>query len=130
MAAPGSRPQETAKQLRYRKLRAEWRGVYEPPDLKRFERQVGDVVAQVLKRAGLDDRMAEETMIREWAGMVGDFLAAQSKPTGLRNGVLQVAVLQAAVRYDLERNLKREVLNRLQQRFGKTVVKDVRFLSS
>lgn len=129
MAEPKGRSQETAKQFRHRRLRAEWRGVYEPPDLGRFERTVGDVVAQVLKRAGLNDRIAEETMIREWAGMVGDFLAAQSKPSGLRNGVLQVSVLQSAVRYDLERNLKREILGRLQQRFGKTVVKDVRFVS-
>jgi hypothetical protein len=42
---------------------------------------------------------------------------------------LQVAVLQAAVRYDLERNLKRELLNRRQQRFGKSIVKDLRFVS-
>jgi predicted nucleic acid-binding Zn ribbon protein len=129
MAEPRGRPQETAQQYRYRRLRAEWRGVYEAPDLSRFERKVGDIVAQVLKKAGLNDRLAEETMIREWAVMVGDFLAGQSKPTGLRNGVLQVAVLQAAVRYDLERNLKREILNRLQQRFGKSIVKDLRFVS-
>jgi predicted nucleic acid-binding Zn ribbon protein len=129
MAEARGRPQETAQQFRYRRLRAEWRGVYEPPDLTRFEKTVADVVAQVLKRAGLNDRLAEETMIREWGAMVGDFLAGQSKPTGLRNGVLQVMVLQAAVRYDLERNLKREILQRLQQRFGKAVVKDLRFVS-
>lgn len=109
-------------------MRAEWRGVYEPPDLSRFERKVGDIVEQVLKRAGLNDRLAEETMTREWSGIVGDFLAAQSKPTGLRGGVLQVAVMQSAVRYDLERNLKREILTRLQKRFGKAVVKDLRFV--
>ncbi len=109
-------------------MRAEWRGIYEPPDLSKFERKVGDVVAQILKRAGLEDRLAEETVQREWAGMVGPFLAGQSKPTGLRQGVLIVAVLQSAVRYDLERNLKREILQRLQTRFGRAVVKDLRFV--
>jgi len=109
-------------------MRAEWRGVYEPPDLGKFERKIGDVVGQILKRAGLNDRLAEETVVREWAAIVGQFLAGQSKPTGLRAGVLQVAVLQSAVRYDLERNLKREILQRLQTRFGKNVVKDIRFL--
>lgn len=128
MAEPRGRPQESAQQLRYRRMRAEWRGVYEPPDLSKFERRVGDVVEQILKRAGLDGRLAEETVIREWAAIVGPFLAGQSKPTGLRQGVLQVAVLQSAVRYDLERNLKKEILHRLQNRFGKTVVKDLRFL--
>ena len=115
-------------QLRYRRMRAEWRGVYEPPDLSKFERKVGEVVQQILKRAGLNDRLAEETVTREWATIVGHFLAGQSKPTGLRGGVLQVAVLQSAVRYDLERNLKREILQRLQTRFGKTVIKDMRFV--
>lgn len=129
MSEPKGRQQETAQQRRFRRLRAEWRGVYEPPDLSRFERKVGDVVQQVLQRAGLGERLAEETMTREWAGVVGDFLAGQSKPTGLRQGVLQVAVLQSAVRYDLERNLKREILLRLQQRFGKTTVRDIRFVA-
>lgn len=129
MAEPRGRPQENSEQLRHRRLRAEWRGVYEPPDLSRFEKNVGDVVAQVLKKAGLNDRLAEETVTREWASMVGDFLAGQSKPTGLRGGVLQVAVLQSAVRYDMERNLKREILRRLQARFGKSVVKDLRFVA-
>lgn len=128
MAEPRGRPQETAAQLRYRKMRAEWRGVYEPPDLTKFERQVGDVVQQILKRAGLNDRLAEETVVKEWSAIVGEFLAAQSKPMGLRGGVLQVAVMQSAVRYDLERNLKREILKRLQTRFGKSVVKDLRFV--
>lgn len=127
MAEQRGRSQESAKDFRHRRLRAEWRGVYEPPDLSCFEKKVGDVVSAVLKRAGLSDRLAEETMCREWSVVVGDFLATQSKPTGLRNGVLQVLVLQATVRYDLERNLKREILRRLQERFGKTVVKDIRF---
>ena len=128
MAEPRGRPQESAAQLRQRRLRAEWRGVYEPPDLTKFERRIGDVVGRILQRAGLDHRLAEETVIREWATMVGDFLAAQSRPTGLRNGTLQVAVLQASVRYDLERNLKREILRRLQARFGKSVIADLRFV--
>lgn len=128
MAESRGRSQESAEQLRFRRMRAEWRGVYEPPDLSKFERNVGDVVQQILKRAGLGDRLAEETVVREWATIVGAFLAGQSKPTGLRGCVLQVAVLQSAVRYDLERNLKREILQRLQTRFGKTVIKDMRFV--
>ncbi len=129
MAEPRGRSQESAEQSRHRRLRGEWRGVYEAPDLSRFERRVGDVVEQVLKRAGLSERLAEETVAAEWAAMVGPFLAGQSKPTSLRGGVLQVAVLQSAVRYDLERNLKREILRRLQERFGKAAVRELRFVS-
>ena len=73
MAEPRGRSQESAEQSRHRRLRGEWRGVYEAPDLSRFERRVGDVVEQVLKRAGLSERLAEETVAAEWAAMVGPF---------------------------------------------------------
>ncbi|MES2708440.1 MAG: DUF721 domain-containing protein [Verrucomicrobiota bacterium] len=89
---------------------------------------MGDVVKRIMARAGLGERLAEEAVTREWATIVGAFLAGQSRPVGLRAGVLQVAVMQSAVLYDLERNLKRDILRRLQERFGRQVVKDVRFM--
>lgn len=122
------RMQESAGSRRHRMLRMELRGIYEPADLRGFERDVSDVVRKVMDRAGLGERLAEETVSREWEGMVGAFLAGQSRPVGLRSGVLQVAVLQSSVRYDLERNHKRDILRRLQERFGRQVVKDVRFM--
>ena len=127
MNDPKGRSQESAAALRHRRMRMEWRGVYEPPDLSRFERKVGDLVEKIMARAGLGERLAEESVSQEWAAIVGAFLAGQSRPVGLRAGVLQVAVLQSAVRYDLERNLKRDILQRLQTRFGRSVVKDIRF---
>lgn len=121
------RTQESGTARRHRQMRMEWRGVYEPPDLSRFERKMEDLVGKIMARAGLEERLAEESVSREWSAIVGNFLAGQSRPVGLRAGVLQVAVLQSAVRYDLERNLKRDILRRLQERFGKQVVKDLRF---
>lgn len=121
------RSQETSKARRHRWMLTELRGIYQAPDLSGFERNMGDLVGKIMTRAGLGDRLAEESVTREWGTIVGSFLAGQSKPVGLRAGVLQVAVLQSSVRYDLERNHKRDILRRLQERFGHQTVRDIRF---
>lgn len=118
---------ESARERLRRRILGDWRGCEQPRDLRRHERMAADLVRHVLARAGLGNRIMEEEMAKEWAGMVGEFLARHSRPVALRNGVLQVAVMQSAVRYDLERNLKRDVLAKLQKRYGPGVVKDLRF---
>ena len=112
-----------------RRLLAEWRGVYVPPDLTRFERRVGDLVKGVLHRAGVSDRLSHEEVATAWAGIVGPFLAAQSRPVAIRRGVVEVAVLQSAVRYELERQWKRDVLARLKDAFGQARIRDIRFVA-
>ena len=111
-----------------RRILAEWRGVYIPPDLSGYERKVGDLVQRVLRRVGLPEQSSHEQMAAQWESLVGPFLAAQSRPTALRRGVLEVSVTQSAVRYELERQWKRKVLARLQETFGRDRVKDVRFI--
>ena len=118
---------ENARRRLQRKILADWRGVYIPPDLSGYERKVNDVVGRVMKRAGIEDRLNHEEVAAEWEATVGEFLAKHSRPVSLRRGVLHVAVLQASVRYDLERRLKRDILLRLQERYGKLKVKDIRF---
>lgn len=122
-----SRTPESTRRAQQRRVLADWRGVYIPPDLSGYERKVGDVVGRVLKKAGIEDRVSHEHIAAEWESTVGDFLAKHSRPVALRRGVLIVAVLQAAVRYDMERRHKRDILARLQQLYGKAKVKDVKF---
>ena len=111
-----------------RRILSEWRGVYVPPDLSGYERRIGDLVARVVQRSGVGDRLAHEEIAAEWEKMVGPFLAAQSRPTALRRGVLEVSVVQSAVRYELERQWKRDVLKRLKETFGESRIRDVRFI--
>ncbi len=124
-----SRRQESKDQYRRRMILSAWRGCEQPADLRRNEKMAGQVVGRILKKAGLGDRLVEEEMVREWAGIVGEFLARHSRPVSLKSGVLQVAVLQASVRYDLERNCKKDIAQKLAARFGRGVVRDVRFVN-
>lgn len=125
---PSRRRGEILLERQRRRILAEWRGVYVPPDLSGYERKVGDLVQRVLRRAGLPEQTSHEQMAARWESLVGPFLAAQSRPTALRRGVLEVSVTQSAVRYELERQWKRKVLARLQESFGCDRVRDVRFI--
>jgi hypothetical protein len=41
--------------------------------------------------------------------------------------VLSIQVLQPSVRYELERNWKNEILAKLQARFGKKAIREIKF---
>jgi hypothetical protein len=45
----------------------------------------------------------------------------------LSGGVLGIHVLQPSLRYELERNWKREILTKLQERFGKKAIREIKF---
>jgi predicted nucleic acid-binding Zn ribbon protein len=64
-----------------------------PDDRRRRPSTVGDVLASVLERAGLTERVAQAGVIPEWATLVGAQIAAVTAPVSLqRDGTLVVAV--------------------------------------
>jgi predicted nucleic acid-binding Zn ribbon protein len=105
----------------------EWRGITERPFTKDTSQGVQSLVQQALRKLGLDQRIKEEEISAAWKEVVGDFLAAHSAPAGLKEGVLLIRVLQPTVHFELERVWKRKVLEKLQSRFGKSAIRNVRF---
>lgn len=106
---------------------AEWRGLPQavpPPDRLK---PVADPLAAVMKKLGLGERMREEQIVKAWREVVGDFIAAHSCPTRMKDGVLHVQVVQPTLHYELDRVLKPQILQKLRQRFGARVIRDVRF---
>jgi predicted nucleic acid-binding Zn ribbon protein len=62
-------------------------------DPPRRPAKLGDVLASVLERAGLTDRMAQARVIPEWPALVGAQIAAVTEPVALQgDGTLVVAV--------------------------------------
>jgi predicted nucleic acid-binding Zn ribbon protein len=106
---------------------AEWRGL--PEKFTRPDRwqAPADVLPKLMQRLGLKDRLQETEVIEAWSKIVGDFIAAHSAPTALREGVLYVRVLQPALHYELEQVSKIDILRKLKQRFGAKIIRDVRF---
>ena len=61
--------------------------------MKRKPAKLGDVLASVLERAGLTDRLAQARVIPEWPVLVGSQIAEVTEPVSLqRDGTLVVAV--------------------------------------
>ncbi|HEV7868651.1 MAG TPA: DUF721 domain-containing protein [Chthoniobacteraceae bacterium] len=114
------------EQIRARVL-AEWRGLPEIPFPVHRAVPASETVAKVMQALGLQDRLKAETVISAWRDVVGDFVSRHSEPRQLKDGVLYVSVLQPTVCFELERVWKREILEKLRQRFGPRTVRDIRF---
>ena len=106
---------------------AEWRGFsVEPAASDRFV-PVREIIAQVAAKLGLQNRLREEEMLAAWDEIVGDFFAQHSRPVRLVNGVLYISVLQPTVLYELNRQWKGMILEKVRVRFGSKLVREIRF---
>ena len=124
------RPRESKRQRQRRNVLTEWTGVDVAPALRANERTLADLMPLILSKIGVPDRNAQARIIEEWPQIVGDHLARHSRPVALRSGILQIAVIYAPVRYDLERNHKSSILKKLAEALGAGVVRGIRFTSS
>jgi predicted nucleic acid-binding Zn ribbon protein len=106
---------------------AEWRGLHETKLRPDRWQVAGDLLPKLMRRLGLSERLHENEVMETWAKIVGEFIAAHSRPISLREGVLYVRVLQPALHYELEQISKPAILRKLKQRFGGKTVRDVRF---
>jgi len=113
-----------SKSLR-RHVVEEWRGLPEKRDGRPLV-AVSDAIQSLVTRLGLTERINEGDILAAWREVVGDFLAQHSRPSRLVNGVLHVEVLQSSVRYELDRTWRPEILKKLQARFGKNAVKEIK----
>lgn len=105
----------------------EWRGVFTRRPKPGAPKAAAELVPTVIARLGLSERLTEAQVTAAWRAIVGEFLANHSRPARLTNGVLTIQVLQPAVRYELEINWKRQIVDRLQRRFGRQIIREVRF---
>lgn len=119
--------------MRYRPRRpvkdrvvAEWRGYWEPQDVADYAHSVEDVVSKTMKGLGLNDRFDEDQVFEAWAELVDGFVAQNARPVELRKKVLQIQVLHSTIHYELER-MKGTILKKMQDRFGKDKIREIRF---
>ena len=76
---------------------------------------------------GLGELVRESEVLEAWKEIAGDFLAAHSAPSKLKEGVLYVRVLQPSIHFEMERVWKPQLLEKLKKRFGTRVVRELRF---
>lgn len=113
-----------SKSLR-RSVVEEWRGFPERREGRPLV-AVAEAIQSLVGKLGLTERINEGDILAAWRDIVGDFLAQHSRPSRLVNGVLHVQVMQSSVRYELDRTWRPIILQKLQSRFGKNAVKEIR----
>ena len=86
------------------------------------------LVTAALGQLKLGERIDEPAIAAVWAEIVGPALARHSRPRALHNGVLTIGVSNPTIQQELRgtRN-KRDILIRLQQRFGGNRIRDIMF---
>lgn len=114
-----------SKRLRHR-LIAEWRGVEDGPLNDCGTVGLGALVPQILKTWKLDEKQRGEEITAAWREIVGEFIAKHTAPDTIKRGVLSVRVLHSTIHHTLMME-KAKLLAKLQERFGKTEVREVKF---
>jgi predicted nucleic acid-binding Zn ribbon protein len=120
------KPRSTARQ----RILAQWRGVdYAPLEAARAApaRRAGDMLPALLKELRLDARQAEAEVVKVWNGLIDPAVTAHAQPANLHNGTLFVNVDSSAWLTEIVRYRRKEILERLQNSFGKSVVRKISF---
>ena len=114
-------------QERYkRQILQEWR-ILPVPRRERPFKELANEVGQVLEGFGLEERFTENEVRNAWREIVGEFIAQHTRPYSLLSGVLEVRVLQPSILYTLEREMKPQILSKLQSAFGRKAIREVKF---
>ena len=109
---------------------AQWRGV----DLAPLEtaqampaRRVGDMLPWVTKDLRMDDRRAEAEIVKVWNSLLDPNIVAHAQPAGLRKGTLFVNVDSSVWLSEIVRYRRKEILDRLQHSFGRSLLQRISF---
>ena len=109
------------------KILSEWRGYRESNPRPDRAQAVGETLEKVMRQLGLQERLTEGQILSAWKDIVGEWFALHTCPERIRDGVLYVRVIQSSVHYELDRNCKAAIIQKLKTRFGATRVRDIRF---
>lgn len=112
------------------KVLAQWRGLdYAPLETARATpaRRAGDVLPALLKELRLDARQAEAEIVKVWNSLIEPAVTAHAQPANLHKGTLFVNVDNSAWLSEIVRYRRKEILDRLQNSFGKTVIQKISF---
>jgi predicted nucleic acid-binding Zn ribbon protein len=109
------------------KILSEWRGYREKPALPDRTQAVGETLEKVMRQLGLQERLTEVQILSAWKDIVGEWFALHTLPERIRDGILYVRVIQSSIHYELDRNWKPSIIQKLKARFGASRVRDIRF---
>ena len=99
----------------------------ESPDPDEGMHAAADLVRKVLEAAGAADGIDEQRLKEAWRSLAGEAVAAHCQPVAFRKGLVELRVLQPAMKFHLEQ-MKPHLLLRLRELLGDDRVRGVRFV--
>ena len=112
------------------KILAQWRGVdYAPLEKARATPAClpGAVLPALMKELRLDARQAEAEVVKVWNALIDPVVTAHAQPANLHKGTLFVNVDSSVWLSEIVRYRRKEILERLQNSFGKSVIQKISF---
>jgi predicted nucleic acid-binding Zn ribbon protein len=89
--------------------------------------RVSDILTAILKDRGWNSIIRQNRVFDEWEGAVGSIIARNARPVRVDRGVILAVVSSPA--WTQELTLKKEtIIGRLNDRLGKPVITDIRFI--
>lgn len=88
---------------------------------------IGDVLGPLLKRLGLERRLREARIALEWDKIVGEKVAAHSRPVALKGKTLVVNVDSSVWLSELSHYFKGKILEKIHDEMGEKRIRDIRF---
>ncbi len=123
-------PLGAGKRSAKQRILAQWRGVDLAPLEKaraKTSKSAADVLPKVLGELRIDRRQSEAEIVKVWNSLIDPNIVKHAQPTGLNKGTLFVTVDSSVWLAEIVRYRRREILERLQNSFGKDLVAKISF---
>lgn len=88
---------------------------------------IGGPLKKFLKKAGLDNNVAQQSAIDLWPNVVGETVAKNTEPVDVEHGRLTIKTETPAWRQELQFQ-KKQIIDKLNEKLNKKVIKDIRFI--
>ena len=99
----------------------------EPPRPIKDVSKLGDVLSKVIAMRGIGRIRGDRQMADVWKSVTSDEIAAASRPTIFRNGVLQIIVTSSTLLGELVSYHKAAILAKLKAEHPALKVRDLKF---
>lgn len=123
------RPSAPRPSPRQRAL-AQWRGWnWSADEIARQPtgKKTADVLPRVLAGLRMDRRQAEAEVVKVWNHQLDPNIVAHAQPVGIAKGTLFVNVDSSVWLDEIVRYRRREILERLQNSFGRELIRKISF---
>jgi len=109
---------------------AQWRGVDLAP-LEKMRatpaRTAAALLPKLMKDMRIEARQGEAEIVKVWNSLLDPNITAHAQPANLHKGTLFVNVDSSVWLSEIVRYRRKEILDRLQHSFGKTLIQKISF---